>query len=131
MLEGMSSKLASHSNLPVFFSFLFSLFSFLFSRFSFLFSLFSFLFSLSFSYLIFSVLSLSSLSLFFDTFFIYPSNVIPFPSFLPQKPLSRLPCPCYGEGAPPHAHPLLPPCPGIPLHWGIERSPRIKGLSSH
>jgi hypothetical protein len=30
--------------------------------------------------------------------------------------------PTFYEGVPPPTHPLLPPCPGIPLHWGIEPS---------
>jgi hypothetical protein len=39
--------------------------------------------------------------------FIYISNVITFPVFLPQT-LSSLPLPCLYEGAPSPAHPLLP-----------------------
>jgi hypothetical protein len=50
-----------------------------------------------------------------DIFFIYISNVIPFPSFFSENSLS-----------PPHpwspTHPLLFPGPGIPLYWGIEPS---------
>jgi hypothetical protein len=53
-----------------------------------------------------------------DIFFIYISNVIPFPGFplgtLP--PPSPLPSPCSPT------HPLLLPGPCIPLHWGIELS---------
>ena len=56
-----------------------------------------------------------------DILFIYISNVISFPSFHSSKPLSHPPSPCY-EGAQTPAHPLLPPCPGILLHWGMESS---------
>jgi hypothetical protein len=51
-----------------------------------------------------------------DIFFIYISNVIPFPDFPSKNPLSNLPSPCSTT------HPLLLPCPGIPLHWGIKPS---------
>jgi hypothetical protein len=52
-----------------------------------------------------------------DIFFIYISNVIPFPPHFPSKSsLSHPPSPCSPT------HPLLLPCPGIPLHWGIEPS---------
>jgi hypothetical protein len=52
-------------------------------------------------------------TIFFDIVFIYISNVIP---------LSHSPSPCFCEGVPPPTHPLLPPRPGIPLHWCIEPS---------
>jgi hypothetical protein len=55
-------------------------------------------------------------------YFIYISNVIPFPGFPPASPLSYPPLPCFYEGAPPPNFPLLPHCPSIPLHWGIEPS---------
>ena len=50
-----------------------------------------------------------------DIFFIYISNIIPFPSFPSENPLS------------PPLLPLLPnslwlPGPGNPLYWGIEPS---------
>jgi hypothetical protein len=54
-----------------------------------------------------------------DIFFIYISNVFPFPSFPSENPLSP--------------HPLLPnpptpiPGPGLPLYWAIEPS-QDKGL---
>ena len=51
-----------------------------------------------------------------DVFFIYILNVIPFPVFPSENPLSPLPSPCSPT------HPLLLPCHGIPLHWGIEPS---------
>jgi hypothetical protein len=51
-----------------------------------------------------------------DILYIYSSNIIPFPRFPSRKPLSHPPSPCFYEGAPPHAHPLPPPHPGIPLH---------------
>jgi hypothetical protein len=49
-----------------------------------------------------------------DTFFIYVSNVIPFPSFPSENPLSSPPSPCSIP------HPLSLPGPGIHLYWGIE-----------
>ena len=53
---------------------------------------------------------------FLDIFFIYISNVIPFPSFPSENPLSPFPSP-YSP-----THPLPLPGPGIPLHRGIELS---------
>jgi hypothetical protein len=50
-----------------------------------------------------------------DIFFIYISNVTPFPGFPSGNLLSH---PCFYEGVPP----ISPPCPGIPLHWVIEPS---------
>jgi hypothetical protein len=47
----------------------------------------------------------------FDIFFIYISNVFP-----PKALLYHLSSPSS------LTHPLLPPCPGIPLHWDIESS---------
>ena len=52
----------------------------------------------------------------FDIFFIYISNVIPFPGFPSKNPLSPPSSPCSPT------HPLLLPGPGIPLHWGLEPS---------
>jgi hypothetical protein len=49
-----------------------------------------------------------------DIFFIYISNVIPFPGFPSENPLSPSPPPCSPT------HPLPLPGPGIPLYWGIE-----------
>jgi hypothetical protein len=51
-----------------------------------------------------------------DISFIYISNVITFPGFPSENPLSPSSSPC----AP--THPLLLPGPGIPLHWGTEPS---------
>ena len=51
-----------------------------------------------------------------DIFFIYISNVIPFPSFPSKNPLSFPHSPCSLT----HPHPF--PGPGIPLYWGIEPS---------
>ena len=51
-----------------------------------------------------------------DIFFIYISNVIPFPGLLTEKPLFHSSIPCSPT------HPLPLPCPVIPLHWGIEPS---------
>jgi hypothetical protein len=58
----------------------------------------------------------TSFLLLLDIFFIYISNFIPFPHFPSENPPSHPPAPC------PLTHPLLLPCPGIPLHWGIEPS---------
>jgi hypothetical protein len=56
-----------------------------------------------------------------DIFFIYISNIIPFPGFPSGKPLSHSPSPCFIESfLPPHPPPL--PHPGILLHWGIKPS---------
>jgi hypothetical protein len=63
-------------------------------------------------------------------FFIYISNVIFFPGFPSATPLSHPPSPCFYEGVPPPTYPLRPPCPGIPLHWGMGLY-RTKGLSSY
>ena len=51
-----------------------------------------------------------------DVFFIYISNVIPFPGFPSENTISPPTSPCSPT------HPLLLPGPGIPLHWGIEPS---------
>jgi hypothetical protein len=51
-----------------------------------------------------------------DILFIYISNVIPFPSFLSENPLSAPPSPW------PPTYQLLLPGPGIFLYWGIEPS---------
>jgi hypothetical protein len=51
----------------------------------------------------------------FDIFFIYISNVSPFPRF-PSKYLLSHPHPLSSN------HPLLLPCPQIRLHWGIKPS---------
>jgi hypothetical protein len=50
-----------------------------------------------------------------DIFFIYISNVIPFPTF-PPKILYPLPLPLLPSP------PTPIPGPGIPLYWGIEPS---------
>jgi hypothetical protein len=61
-------------------------------------------------------------TLFFIRYFIYLHfKIIPFPGFPLQKPpipssLLLLLCGCSPT------HPLLSPCPGIPLYWGIEPS---------
>jgi hypothetical protein len=51
-----------------------------------------------------------------DIFFIYISNVILFPGFPSENPLS----PPLSACSP--THPLLLPGPDIPLYWGIEPS---------
>jgi hypothetical protein len=51
-----------------------------------------------------------------DIFFIYISNIIPFPDFPSKNPLSHTPSPCRPT------HPLRLPGLGIPLHWGIKPS---------
>jgi hypothetical protein len=51
-----------------------------------------------------------------DIFFIYISNVIPFPGFPFKNPLSLPHSPCSPT------HPLLLHGPGVPLYWGMEPS---------
>ena len=63
-----------------------------------------------------------SFFLLLDIFFIYISNVNPFPSPPKGNPLFHQPSSCFYEGVPPPTYPLLPPHPGIPLHWDIEPS---------
>jgi hypothetical protein len=46
-----------------------------------------------------------------DIFFIYISNVIPFPDTPSKKPLSHAPSSSFYEGVPLPTHPLLTPCP--------------------
>jgi hypothetical protein len=57
---------------------------------------------------------------FIDIFFIYISNVIPFPGLSFGNPLPYSPSPCLYEGAFPLTHSPPPSHPGITLHWGIE-----------
>jgi hypothetical protein len=54
-----------------------------------------------------------SLLLLLDIFFTYTLNVIPFPSFPSENPLSPPPVPNL---------PTPIPGPGIPLYWDIEPS---------
>ena len=64
----------------------------------------------------FKTAALFYLSFLLDIFFIYISNVIPFPCFPSENPLSPPSSTCS---------PTLPlpfPSPGIPLFWGIEPS---------
>ena len=58
-----------------------------------------------------------------DIFFIYVSNVIPFPGFTSRNSLSP-PTPPASLRVLPHppTHSLPLPCPGIFLRWGIEPS---------
>jgi hypothetical protein len=42
-------------------------------------------------------------------------------SHTPKSPIPS-PFPCFYEGVPPPTHPLIPPSPGIPLHWSIKPS---------
>jgi hypothetical protein len=51
--------------------------------------------------------------------FIYISNVIPFLVSPLETPYPIFPPPASMRVPP---HPLLPPCPGISLHWGIKPS---------
>jgi hypothetical protein len=57
-------------------------------------------------------------------FFIYISNVIPFPGLLsPRNPLSHPSSPCLYKGVPLPIHPLQPhPNPISPYTWGIKTS---------
>jgi hypothetical protein len=65
---------------------------------------------------------INQLIILLDIFFIYISNVIPSPGFPSEKLLSHPHSPCSPT------NPLLLPCSGIPLYWGLLRT---KGLSSH
>jgi hypothetical protein len=59
-------------------------------------------------------------------FFIYISNVIPFPGFPPPRNSpSRTPSPCFYDGVPPTTYPLPPPCSQFPLHWGHWMDPPV------
>ena len=61
-----------------------------------------------------------------DIFFIYISNVFPFPGPSFRKPLSHPSSPCFYDGDPPPTHlPTHSPThsyllPRISLHWGIK-----------
>jgi hypothetical protein len=66
-------------------------------------------------------------NIFLDIFFIYISNVIPFPGLLSRNPKSYFLSLWLYEGAPPPTYPLPPSHTGIPLHWGIEPS-QAQGL---
>jgi hypothetical protein len=58
-----------------------------------------------------------------DIFFIYISKVIPFPGFPSGNALFHpLPAASMRVLTHPTTHSLPPPCPGIPLHWGIKSS---------
>ena len=46
----------------------------------------------------------------------------PFFQFPPWRPLIPSSSPSFCESVPPSTYPLLPPCPGIPLHWVIKPS---------
>jgi hypothetical protein len=65
-----------------------------------------------------------------DIFFIYISNVFPFPGLPFGNPLSHSLFPCLYENAPAPTYPLLSSRPGITIHWGIKQS-LAQGLSSH
>jgi hypothetical protein len=65
----------------------------------------------------------SYLSFLLHILFIYISNVIPFPDFPLRNTLFHSSSSWFCEGVPPPTtHSLLPPCPCIPLDWGIEPS---------
>jgi hypothetical protein len=55
-------------------------------------------------------------------FFIYISNVIPFPGFPSGNPYPIPTSPASMRVLPPANHLLLPPLCGISLHWGIKPS---------
>jgi hypothetical protein len=55
--------------------------------------------------------------IFYLHFKCYPLSWFPL-----QNPSILYPSLYFFEGAPPPNQPLLLPCPGIPLHWGIEPS---------
>jgi hypothetical protein len=52
----------------------------------------------------------------FIRYFIYITNVMPFPNFPSENPVSLSFSPCLPT------HPLLLPGPGNPLYWSIEPS---------
>jgi hypothetical protein len=66
-----------------------------------------------------------------DIFFIYISNVIPFPIFPPSLPERNIqtnqPSPCFYEGVPPPSHPPYS-LPLIPLQWGHLSSLQVGPL---
>ena len=66
---------------------------------------------------------LSSFLLFYWIFSLFTFQMLtPFPVSPKGNPLFHQPSSCFYEGVPPPTHPLLPPHPGIPLHWDIEPS---------
>jgi hypothetical protein len=69
-----------------------------------------------------SVIIFSFFYFLLDIFFIYISKVIPFSHSSLKKPPIPSPSLCFYEGAPSPTQPLLPPCPQISLHWGIQPS---------
>jgi hypothetical protein len=62
---------------------------------------------------------IASDSSFWSILFIYISNVTPFWCPLQKPPIPIFPPPASLRVL---THPLLPPCPGIPLYWGMEPS---------
>jgi hypothetical protein len=62
-----------------------------------------------------------------DIFFIYISNVFPFPVLPCGNPHFSQ---CLYEDAPPSTQPLLHFWTGIPLHWGIETQGLLLRLMS-
>jgi hypothetical protein len=73
---------------------------------------------ISFLFLFLEIVMLSFIGFLLDIFFIYISNVIPFPGLPSKTPYLT----------PPQQSPIPLPCPGIPLHWGINLH---STLSSH
>jgi hypothetical protein len=53
-------------------------------------------------------------------FFIYISNIFPFPGLPFGSSLYHPHFPCFYEGVPLSNHPLPSSCSGIPLHWDIK-----------
>jgi len=77
------------------------------------------------------LLSLILILNFYWTFFIYISNVIPFPGFPEISPLSNTPH-FFSKGVPlPNQHPFGPPLPTFPYPGGGFQTCRIKGFSIH
>ena len=76
------------------------------------------------------LLSIVLFILLLNIFFIYISNVIPFPSFPSGTPLSHSSFPCFYESAPTHTHPLPFHLLAFP-YTGASNFHRKKDFPSH
>jgi hypothetical protein len=75
--------------------------------------------------------AINIIMLFFIVYFIYISNVIPFPDFLPRNPLSHPPSSCFYGGVPWPTHPLPLPHPRIPLIMFFRWSSSVNTTTTH